>query len=129
MKEELPHGVPITESMRKVLPESGDAEDGDLVFGYMNKSALRLLLKNKIKPAYLDPTDKRPASVHGMRATFFTWAKKHYGHDLAKMAISHVIGSTADRSYDRDADMLDERRPMTQAWSDFCTGAATGNRN
>jgi hypothetical protein len=39
------------------------------------------------------------------------------------MAFAHKIGSKTKRAYRRE-DMLDRRRPMMQAFADYCDGVA-----
>lgn len=62
---------------------------------------------------------------HGLRASFKTWGKGKFPRDLLETALAHKIGSKTEQAYDR-GDALDERRPIMQAWSDWCTGRAAG---
>jgi hypothetical protein len=60
---------------------------------------------------------------HGFRATLGGWADEVGGYpdNLIEMALAHKIGSKTKRAYRRE-DMLDRRRPMMQAFADYCDG-------
>ena len=59
------------------------------------------------------------ASGNGFRSSFKDWAR-HEGVDelLSEFALAHVEGSKTVAAYARD-DLLEKRRPVMQAWSDF----------
>jgi integrase len=62
------------------------------------------------------------ASVHGMRATFRSWAADHGIDDgLAEMCLSHGPGDATKSAYNR-AEMVERRRVVMQAWADFLDG-------
>ena len=58
-----------------------------------------------------------------MRSTFTDWAAEAgYDLELREMALAHATGDATERAY-RRTDLIAKRRPTTQAWSDFATGA------
>jgi len=61
---------------------------------------------------------------HGFRSSFRTWAEET-GEDwtLAETSLSHAIGNTVQRTYQR-SDLLEQRRPLMQRWADHLLGAA-----
>lgn len=61
---------------------------------------------------------------HGFRSSFRTWVSEATGfpRELGEMALSHVIGSKVERSYER-TDFLEQRRELMQAWADWVVGA------
>lgn len=65
------------------------------------------------------------ACMHGMRATFSTWAnaQKRWSDKAIELAIAHVFGSKVKRAYDR-YECIEERREMMQAWADYLRPAA-----
>lgn len=74
---------------------------------------------------YLDPTTKRPAVPHGLRSTFRQWAAEQgFPRDMAEIALAHVVGGEVERAYMR-SDMLDRRRDMMAAWTNFLLGKKT----
>lgn len=60
-------------------------------------------------------------TVHGFRASFRGWVGEAtaYPRELAEMALAHAVGDQTERSYWR-SDALERRRPLMEAWADFC---------
>ena len=40
---------------------------------------------------------------------------------MCESALAHTVGNSVEAAYLR-TDLLDQRRPLMQAWADFCTG-------
>jgi hypothetical protein len=59
--------------------------------------------------------------VHGFRNSFSDWAYEttEFEPHLIEMSMGHVWGSKTTRAYFR-GDALEKRRPLMQAWSDYC---------
>jgi integrase len=73
-----------------------------------------------------DEKSGRPAVPHGLRSSFRDWAaEKGWDRDLAEIALAHKAGSAVERAY-RRGDLIERRRVMMEAWSDFLEGRATG---
>ena len=71
----------------------------------------------------LDHVRDRGYSVHGFRSTFTDWAAEHgYPSELRELALAHAVGDQVERAYRRTG-MLDQRRPMMEAWTAFATPA------
>lgn len=67
-------------------------------------------------------TPNRVATAHGFRSSFRDWCSEQgYARDLAERALAHSVANKVEAAYHR-TDLLDQRRPMMAAWSDFCTG-------
>jgi integrase len=62
-------------------------------------------------------------TVHGFRGSFRNWASHAFPGDrnrgLAELCLGHTVKSQVEGAYWTD-DMLEERRPIMQAWADFC---------
>jgi integrase len=124
MKARKPHRVALSDraiKLLKALPrESGD---DTLVFigaraGVgLGDTSLWLLLKS------MGVVDK--ATPHGMRASFKTWASEQtsYPRDIIELCLAHVVGSKAERAYQR-SDQIEKRRKLMQAWSDYISSPA-----
>ena len=69
---------------------------------------------------------KASPTGNGFRSSFKDWAR-HEGVDelLSEFALAHVEGSKTVAAYARD-DLLENRRPVMQAWSDLIAGAPGG---
>lgn len=66
-------------------------------------------------------------TVHGFRSSFRTWAGETTTlprgllnvRELAEMSLSHVVGDTTERAYNRGK-AFDRRRKLIDAWAGFC---------
>lgn len=78
------------------------------------------------KAGWRDPRSGKPAVPHGLRSTFRDWAaERGYDRDMAEIALAHTVGSAVERAY-RRTDMVERRRMMMQAWSEFLAGRDAG---
>jgi integrase len=71
-----------------------------------------------------DPVTGEPATTHGFRATFRTWAKaKRFDREIAQLALGHAFYRSSEGSYARDDDeVLTLRREMLEVWAHHCAG-------
>jgi hypothetical protein len=60
--------------------------------------------------------------VHGLRATFKTWASEqtNFAREIVELALAHQIGDDVERAYQR-SDLLHKRRQLAEAWGRYCT--------
>ncbi|WMT75086.1 integrase arm-type DNA-binding domain-containing protein [Bradyrhizobium sp. Ash2021] len=106
MKESVEHSVPLSPQALALL---GTPKKSGRVFGQLPHDALI----DKVKEHGGDYT------THGFRTSFTGWAvKAKYSKDLRDRALAHAVGTKTDQAYDRE-ELIEERRPMMQAWSDF----------
>jgi len=70
-----------------------------------------------------------PATVHGFRSTFRDWAGEMtaYPHEVAEMALAHVISNKAEAAY-RRGDLFAKRARMMEDWAAFCALPAEGSK-
>ena len=62
------------------------------------------------------------ASGHGFRSSFKDWTRQHDVDELLwEFALAHVEGSATVADHARD-DVLENRRPVMQAWDDCISG-------
>jgi integrase len=62
-------------------------------------------------------TPGRVATLHGFRRSFRDWASEHgYARDLAERALAHAVANKVEAAYHR-TDLLEQRRPMMEAWA------------
>jgi integrase len=75
--------------------------------------------------AVLKRLKREDITVHGFRSTFRDWAGEisNFPNEVCEMALAHTIQNKAEKAY-RRGDLLDKRRPMMQAWADYCEPAA-----
>jgi integrase len=114
MKEGEPHVVPLTDKAIALLGERGQPDD--LIF----KSPTGKKLNAN---AMMNFVRDRGFKVHGFRSTFVDWAAEAgYPSELRELALAHSVGDQVERSYRRTG-LVDQRRPMMQAYATFATGA------
>jgi integrase len=62
-------------------------------------------------------TPGRVATAHGFRSSFRDWASEQgYTRDLAERALAHTVSNKVEAAYHR-TDLLEQRRPMMEAWA------------
>lgn len=82
----------------------------------MSDMTLTALLRRLEAPS---DSNGRVATAHGFRSSFRDWCSEHgYARDLAERALAHTVKSQVEAAYHR-TDLLEQRRPMMQAWSDY----------
>lgn len=64
-------------------------------------------------------------TAHGFRSTFRDWASEctSFPNDVAEMALAHTVKNKVEAAY-RRGDLLQKRRELMAAWSNYVTGAA-----
>jgi integrase len=110
MKEGKEHSVPLSPAALAVLGKPAQGR----IFPELDKDDLL----DKVKEHGGDYT------THGFRSAFNGWAKKQgYSKELRDLAMAHAVGTKTDQAYDRE-ELIEERRPMMQAWSDYVSSLA-----
>ncbi|MFM5185757.1 tyrosine-type recombinase/integrase [Aeromonas veronii] len=124
MKTQVMHRVPLSLQAMAVL-EKVRGLHGEWVFPSPRKQvpltdmALTTLLRRVEAPS---TTPERLATAHGFRSTFRDWCSEQgYPRDLAERALAHLIQNKVEAAYHR-TDLLDQRRPMMDAWAEFVVG-------
>jgi integrase len=76
-----------------------------------------------------DPVTGKPATAHGFRASYRTWAKSlRLDREIAELCLGHVFYSGSEGQYARDDEaVLEARRAMLEAWSRHCSGAESAD--
>lgn len=127
MKMKTAHRVPLSDRLLAILKNQQGLHE-ELIFP---SPRARKELSDMVLTKYLrdikapSSTEGRPATAHGFRSSFRDWCSENgYPRDLAERALAHTVQNKVEAAYHR-TDLLEQRRPMMQAWSDFVTGAAT----
>lgn len=65
-------------------------------------------------------------TVHGFRSTFRDWVAEatHFQREVAEAALSHAVGDSVERAYQR-GDVLEKRRRLMDAWAAYLKGKPT----
>ena len=127
MKMKLPHRVSLS-SQAITLLKKLQVFQNELVFPSPRKGtelsdmALTSFLRKHNAPS--DTTD-RVATAHGFRSSFRDWCSENqYSRDLAERSLAHTIKDKVEAAYHR-TDLLEQRRPLMDAWDAFVTGKMT----
>lgn len=68
-----------------------------------------------------------PATVHGYRSSFRTWAgETSVVFEVAEHCLAHTVGNQASQSYNQTT-LFDLRRPVMSAWAKYVCGTDTSN--
>jgi integrase len=111
MKELVEHSVPLCPAALALLGKP--LGTGPIFAGLAQRS-----LDGKLKAS-----GGGAATVHGFRSAFTGWAvKAGYPKSLWDRALAHATGNANDQAYDRER-LIEERREMMLAYSNFCAGA------
>lgn len=111
------HRIPLTPRMLEILKALPREETNPFVFiggkagaGLSNMSMLSLL--KEMRPGF---------TVHGFRSSFRTWAREqtNFPREVAEAALAHIIKDKTEAAYAR-GDVLEKRRRLMAAWSDYC---------
>lgn len=142
MKMDREHRVPLSNEALALLEAMPRYEDNPLVFpaprgGELSdmslSAAMRKLHKSQFDSdgvGFIDRVSKRPAVPHGLRSTFRDWVaeRTHFQSDMAEVALAHKVSNAVEAAY-RRGDMLDKRRRMMTAWSEFLNGKQETSSN
>ncbi|ENZ8251973.1 phage integrase central domain-containing protein [Escherichia coli] len=125
MKGGLRHRVPLSTQALELLEQMRGLHE-NLVFPSPRKQTV---LSDMVLTSFLRKTKAisdpqgRFAVAHGFRSSFRDWcSEQRYPHDLAERALAHTIRNKSEAAYHR-TDLLNERRPMMQAWGDYVMSA------
>jgi integrase len=126
MKAKSLHRVPLSSAAMAILQrrKSLFKVGQTLVFpaprgGVLSDMAMTSLMrKNEVASNEVG----RVATIHGFRSSFRDWASENgYARDLADRAIAHKIANQSEAAYHR-TDLLEQRRPMMEAWARHVCG-------
>ena len=127
MKGGVRHRVPLSTQALELLEQMRGLHE-TLVFPSPRKQTVlsdMVLTSFLRKTKAISDTQGRFAVAHGFRSSFRDWcSEQHYPHDLAERALAHTIRNKSEAAYHR-TDLLNERRPMMQAWADYVMSAVS----
>lgn len=126
MKAKFSHRVPLSSRAVEIIREQQGRHE-DLVFPSPRNE---VELSDMVLTSFLrrekaaSDTPGRTATAHGFRSSFRDWCSEQgYPRDLAERALAHTVENKVEAAYHR-TDLLEQRRPMMEAWARFCTGNA-----
>lgn len=139
MKTREMHRVPLSAAamavLRRVRPEQARGTARvfpNAKFNPLSDMALAMLVRGMATDVLGEDAPPRWRDLagrvivpHGFRSSFRDWCgeTRQEGREVAERALAHVVRGV-EGAYAR-SDLLERRRPMMEAWGDFCT--ATGD--
>lgn len=142
MKMDREHRIPLPSAALELLSGLPRFEDNPLVFlaprgGKLSDMTLSKGMKRLHEAdltitgkGFVDRESLRPAVPHGLRSTFRDWVaeRTHFPGEMAEIALAHKVANKVEASY-RRGDMIEKRRLMMNAWSDFLSSNNAGADN
>jgi integrase len=118
MKARKVHSVPLCGRLLELLNQQrNSANDSPYVFPRKGRNDKPL--SEKAMYLLLCKMDVK-FTVHGFRSSFRNWAgRTRQDRDLAEMCLAHKVKGAVEAAYWHE-DMLAERRPIMDAWSQHC---------
>ena len=131
IKAGMEHRVPLSKAALAILQAL--PRDHDRVFAIVDDDAMGILMKSMAYSSTtpnLDSAGKPDgtfalAVVHGMRATFGTWAEDCTGYPdgVREACLAHKYKTETVASYQR-GEKLDKRRHLMNDWAGYCATTA-----
>ena len=124
MKAGREHRVPLSSDAMAILREMEPLRDlsaSDLVFPGQRRG--KPLSDVALSKALHLAAGTKDVTVHGLRSTFRDWAADTNAclRDVAEAALAHAVENKVEAAY-RRSDLLDQRRPLMEAWAAQCRG-------
>jgi len=115
------HRVPLSDAAMAILGQMQEIRQSDYVFP---GSKVRRPLNHAALLEVLQRMGRSDLTVHGLRSTFRDWTAEQssFPHEVAEMALGHVVANAVERAY-RRGDLFQKRRQVMDAWARFCTAA------
>lgn len=132
MKAKAEHRVPLSVRAVEILTaQQTKADHPTLVFpSIRGKVPSDMILTEYLRGIKAISSETgRTATAHGFRSSFRNWASENgCPRDYAERALAHTIRNQSEAAY-HTTDLLDQRRSMMEAWSQYvCGTAATGDK-
>ena len=114
-KKTFPHRVPLSDQaivLLKSIPQSTKYVFSNDLGSFLDLDSFRRRLQKEVK---------RKVTMHGCRSTFSVWfAENGIDEVLREKSLMHKTETEVAQAYQR-SDLLEQRRPVMQAWADALT--------
>jgi integrase len=127
MKAKLGHRVPLSDQAIAILQLQRGQHDTVVFPSPRSRTPLSDMVLTALLRRLRAASDVqgRFATAHGFRSSFRDWcSEKGFSRDLAERALAHAVQNKVEAAYHR-TDLLEQRRPMMQAWANFVVTAGT----
>jgi integrase len=122
MKSSKEHRVPLWDRAHALIPTENVCDENFVFPGGRSGRPLSNMAMLKL----LERMGRDDLTVHGFRSTFRDWAaeRTNFPNEIIEMALAHTIESKTEAAY-RRGDLLEKRRRLMAAWSEYCAKTAT----
>jgi len=132
MKTKVKHRVPLSvRAIEILIAQQSKTDHPTLVFPSIGgKVPSDMILTKFLRDHKIMSSEAgRVATAHGFRSSFRNWASENgYPRDYAERALAHTILNQVEAAY-HTTDLLDQRREMMDAWSQYVCGTEeNGNK-
>lgn len=119
MKMRKRHNVPLTPQMLAILDEMW-AQNARSEYVFPNRNGKPYTHENILSLIKKITGDKK-ATIHGLRATFRTWAALNdFEHRASEDALAHNTKSATEAAYSRE-EISPARVELMASWNEYCT--------
>ncbi|NNM66352.1 MAG: integrase arm-type DNA-binding domain-containing protein [Burkholderiales bacterium] len=124
MKTRREHRVPLSKRCVEILAPLKGMDDEWVFPTIVQPGRSSKPISNQAMNALMDRMKRPDVSVHGFRSTFRDWVSEatDFSPELAEMALAHTISNKVEAAY-RRGDLLEKRKALMDAWSDYATSA------
>src|SRR6516165_1274498 len=103
---------------------SADTVSLDIYYSYTVTTMQQISAVNQLmgtlRPFINKELNRQDITIHGLRGTFKNWAThRGYPDIVVEFCLDHKYGTQIENVY-RSEPLVDERRRLLQAWSDYC---------
>ncbi len=120
MKGGKEHRVALSKAAISLLRGIGPRDEG-FVFGNERPLSNMAMLNLRNRMGW-----KSALTTHGFRSSFKDWSQTNgFDHLQTEMCIAHTVLTSTQAAYWRN-DMLDQRRPIMEAWAEFLHSTMAG---
>lgn len=116
MKNRKIHQIPLSDAAMAVLKDVHTR--GKSKFIFPNRTLEAIMPNNAMRRVLIKYGET--STPHGFRTTFTSWVneKTKFPSDLCEVALSHAVGNSTTRAYNR-GNLLERRRPMMDRWAKY----------
>lgn len=120
MKMKRPHIVPISDRLKTIIEKQAKCRINDFLFPNLRTEKI---FSYNAPMTSLKKLGHDDITTHGFRSSFKTWAleETNFPTQAIEYALAHETRNSVERAYIRGNKMLDKRRIVMQAWSDYCS--------
>jgi integrase len=118
--------VPLSNAVLDVLERAKKHKRGDTDLVFPGAVKGKQQSDNTLRKVAIDMGYR--ITAHGFRSTFADWVNEQtsFTGEVREAALAHKRRDKVEAAYSR-TDYLEKRRPLMEAWANYCLGGESGN--